>query len=47
MSITDMSRRNETIYRLWAVNKMTMAAIGRRYSLSRERVRQIIRMMEA
>jgi len=33
--------RDAKIYRLWHEEKMTFAGIGRRYGLSRERVRQI------
>lgn len=39
--------RNLHIYELYHENHMTMAAIGRRVGLSRERVRQIIRHYEA
>ncbi len=39
--------RNIHIYELYHENHMTMAAIGRRVGLSRERVRQIIRQYEA
>lgn len=43
----EMRSRNLHIYELYARNHMTMAAIGRRVGLSRERVRQIIRQYEA
>ena len=42
-----MRTRNLHIYELYATNHMTMAAIGRRVGLSRERGRQIIRQYEA
>jgi len=38
--------RNIHIYELYHENHMTMAAIGRRVGLSRERVRQIVRQYE-
>lgn len=39
--------RNIHIYALYHENHMTMAAIGRRVGLSRERVRQILRQYES
>lgn len=39
--------RNLHIFGLYRDNHMTMAAIGRRVGLSRERIRQIIRQYEA
>ena len=35
--------RNNEIFRLWNEDRMTFAAIGNRYNLTRERVRQIVK----
>ena len=37
------NERNQKIYELRTEYKMTLAAIGRRFNISRERVRQIVR----
>jgi|TARA_E500000318_G_scaffold92962_1_gene91869 DNA-directed RNA polymerase sigma subunit (sigma70/sigma32) len=42
MSRTDNSERDAEIYRLYDEMKMTFTAIGKRYGISRERVRQIV-----
>lgn len=45
--MTDTSKRNEIIFRMWKEDRMTMAAISRLFGISRERVRQIVRRQEA
>lgn len=47
MTKSDFSKRNREIYNLWFHKRMTFAAIGIRYGLSRERIRQIVRQVEA
>lgn len=39
--------RDQEIFALWSVQKMTFAAIGRRFELSRERIRQIVRKQQS
>jgi len=43
----DFAKRNREIFNLWFHKRMTFAAIGKRYGLSRERIRQIVRQVEA
>lgn len=43
----DYTIRNRKIYEAWSKQRMTFTAIGRIYGLSRERIRQIVRQMEA
>jgi transcriptional regulator with XRE-family HTH domain len=38
--------RNQEIHRLRKQERMTLEAIGRRFGISRERVRQIVRRVE-
>jgi DNA-directed RNA polymerase sigma subunit (sigma70/sigma32) len=45
MTPADYIRRNKKIYEMY-LNRMTMTAIGARFHISRERVRQIIRRLE-
>lgn len=47
MTKHDYSKRNREIYLLWFDRRMTFTAIGIRYGLSRERIRQIVRQVEA
>jgi len=42
----DFKARNSNIYAMY-LKGMTFAAIGRRMNLSRERIRQIVRQLEA
>tara|TARA_R110000796_G_scaffold84919_3_gene184654 strand:- start:7595 stop:7756 length:162 start_codon:yes stop_codon:yes gene_type:complete len=39
--------RNATIYKMFLRDRMTLAAIGRRFDLTRERVRQIVNKQRA
>ena len=39
--------RDQEIFDLWSVQKMTFAAIGRRFKLTRERIRQIVRKQQS
>jgi len=41
------SERNQEIYNLWVNQRMTFSGIGLRYNLTRERIRQIVREIEA
>jgi DNA-directed RNA polymerase sigma subunit (sigma70/sigma32) len=41
------AKRNQEIFKLWFDKRMTFTAIGQRYNLSRERIRQIVRQVEA
>ena len=40
--MVEQADRNQTIYLLWRDEHMTFAGIGRRFGLSRERIRQIV-----
>ena len=47
MTKHDYTIRNRKIYEAWSEKRMTFTAIGRIYGLSRERIRQIVRQIEA
>ena len=47
MTKEDFVKRNQEIFNLWSKKHMTFTAIGLRYGLSRERIRQIVRKIEA
>jgi len=44
--MTCFKERNAEIYRLRIVEKMTLAAIGLRYGVTRERIRQIVKKIK-
>lgn len=46
MTAADFENRNKRIFAMYQ-SGMTFAAIGRRMNLSRERIRQIVRQIEA
>lgn len=46
MNDSNHHTRNQKIYKMYLTG-MTLAAIGRRMDLSRERIRQIVRILEA
>jgi len=43
----EYTTRNLQIFHMYKVKRMTMTAIGKRMGLSRERIRQIVRKLEA
>ena len=47
MTKHDYKVRNRKIYEAWSKQRMTFTAIGRIYGLTRERIRQIVRQIEA
>ncbi len=42
MTKEEYAKRNAEIYRMYSSEWMTLSAIGKRFNISRERVRQII-----
>lgn len=44
--MSETSKRNEIIFKMWKQDRMTMSAIARLFGLSRERIRQIVRREE-